>query len=160
MDIQSVFRFNLISSQLALSGSDKFESHSTPTDHRTLTTDHYLMTTNLFSYGTLQSDAVQLATFGRRLEGRPDTLVGYRLTMIPIKDHDVVAKSGATHHRNVQFTGIDSDLVEGTVFTVTRKELEQADAYEDDADYKRMLVQLRSGVSAWIYLNIHQLHLE
>ena len=109
-------------------------------------------TENLFSYGTLQTEAVQLATFGRRLEGKTDILAGYSLTMIQVQDQSFVAMSGATH-RNIQFTGSESDLVEGTVFTVTQKELEQADAYEP-ADYKRALVQLRSGMKAWVYLNI------
>ena len=107
-------------------------------------------TENLFSYGTLQREAVQLATFGRRLEGRPDLLVGYSLTMIRIQDQNFVAVSGAAHHRIVQFTGIASDLVEGTVFTVTKKELEQADAYEP-AGYQRVLARLRSGMNAWVY---------
>ena len=110
---------------------------------------------NLFSYGTLQTEAVQLATFGRRLEGKPDILVGYSLTIVQVEDQNFVALSGAALHRNLQFTGIASDLVEGTVFTVTRKELEQADAYEP-ADYKRVLVQLKSGMNAWVYLNIRQ----
>jgi hypothetical protein len=110
---------------------------------------------SLFSYGTLQTEAVQLATFGRRLEGKPDVLVGYSLTMIQIEDQNFVSLSGATHHRNIQFTGIASDFVEGMVFTVTTKELEKADAYEP-ADYKRILVQLRSGRNAWVYLNIRQ----
>jgi hypothetical protein len=108
---------------------------------------------NLFSYGTLQEEAVQLATFGRRLAGKPDSLAGYIVRMIPIRDQSVVASSGATHYRNVHFTGIASDLVEGTAFIVTMKELEQADVYEAPADYKRVLVQLRSGMSAWVYLN-------
>ena len=112
-------------------------------------------TENLFSYGTLQTEAVQLATFGRRLEGKPDILVGYSLTMIRIQDQDFVAMSGAAHHRIIQFTGIASDLVEGTVFTVTKKELEQADAYEP-ADYKRVLARLRSGIRAWVYVNKRQ----
>jgi hypothetical protein len=112
-------------------------------------------TENLFSYGTLQTETVQLATFGRRLEGKPDILVGYSPTMIQIEDQNFVAISGSAHHRNLQFTGISSDLVEGTVFTVTRKELEQADAYEP-TDYKRVLVQLRSGMNAWVYVNISQ----
>jgi hypothetical protein len=107
-------------------------------------------TENLFSYGTLQTEAVQLATFGRRLEGRPDLLVGYSLTMIRIQDQNFVAVSGGAHHRIVQFTGIASDLVEGTVFTVTKKELEQADAYEP-AGYQRVLARLRSGMNAWVY---------
>ena len=112
-------------------------------------------TENLFSYGTLQTEAVQLATFGRRLEGKPDILAGYSLTMIEIQDQSFVATSGAAHHRNIQFTGIASDLVEGAVFKVTKKELELADAYEP-SDYKRALVQLRSGINAWVYLNIGQ----
>lgn len=112
-------------------------------------------TERLFAYGTLQQEAVQLATFGRMLKGKPDALVGYRLTTIPIEDQDFVAGSGAPHHRNLQFTGNASDLVEGTVFTVHKKELHQADAYEPN-DYKRVVVQLRSGIDAWVYLNVGQ----
>jgi gamma-glutamylcyclotransferase (GGCT)/AIG2-like uncharacterized protein YtfP len=103
-------------------------------------------TESLFSYGTLQTPAVQLATFGRRLQGRPDTLVGYRLTTIRIEDED---------HRNLQFTGSASDYVEGTVFEVTMKEIEQADAYEPDG-YERVSVKLKSGQDAWVYLNKQQ----
>lgn len=32
----------------------------------------------LFSYGTLQQKAVQLATFGRELSGTKEVLVGYQ----------------------------------------------------------------------------------
>lgn len=107
---------------------------------------------SLFTYGTLQLEEVQLATFGRRLEGRRDELTGYRLVMIKIEDDDFVAKSGAADHRNLQFTGDDSDLVEGMVFAVTTKELEQADTYEPEG-YARVQVQCRSGLSAWVYLS-------
>jgi len=31
----------------------------------------------LFSYGTLQQEAVQMSTFGRLLDGQPDELVGF-----------------------------------------------------------------------------------
>lgn len=114
-------------------------------------------TENLFSYGTLQSEAVQLATFGRRLEGKPDQLIGYRVTLIPIavpnSEQQLSASLGATHHRNIQFTGIGSDIVEGTVFTVTKQELERADNYERVADYVRVLVQPASGKNAWVYLH-------
>ena len=104
----------------------------------------------LFSYGTLQTEAVQLSTFGRRLSGSPDALVGYRWRMIKIEDQDFVATSGAEFHRNLEFTGSASDFVEGTVFSVTQQELEQADAYEPDG-YKRVQTQLRSGTEAWVY---------
>lgn len=105
----------------------------------------------LFSYGTLQSEAVQLQTFGRRLEGKPDSLVGFQVVMIRIEDHEFVIKSGNAEHRNLQFTANDAHVVDGTVLTLTYDELQHADAYEPEP-YKRMLVQLRSGTSAWVYI--------
>ena len=106
---------------------------------------------HLFSYGTLQTEAVQLATFGRKLVGEPDTLLGYRQTRLEIQDPGVVATGGAKYHLNVQSTGRDSDVVVGTRFKVTTKELEQADIDEVAADYKRVSVQLKSGTRAWVY---------
>ena len=108
-------------------------------------------TERLFAYGTLQTEPVQLSTFGRRLNGNPDALVGYRLRMIQITDQEFVATSGAEYHRNLEFTGSDSDFVEGTVFSVTQQELEQADAYEPDG-YARIRVKMRSGAEAWVYV--------
>jgi len=107
----------------------------------------------LFTYGTLQLEEVQLETFGRRLEGRPDALIGYRLVMITIEDEAFVIKSGTANHRNIQFTGNPSDVVEGKVFTVTTDELGRGDAYEPEG-YARVLVTLKSGTSAWVYLNL------
>lgn len=107
-------------------------------------------TENLFSYGTLREEEVQLSTFGRRLEGTPDALPGYRLVMVRIEDQDFVVKSGSADHRNVQFTNVPSDYVEGIVFRMTKKELEQADIYEP-VGYGRVLVRLKSGVNAWVY---------
>ena len=111
-------------------------------------------TENLFTYGTLQQEEVQLDTFGRRLEGLPDALPGYRLVMIRIEDQDFVVKSGTADHRNIQFTGSASDFVGGVVFRVTNEELERSDAYEP-VGYERVRVQLRSGMDAWVYLDKH-----
>jgi len=111
-------------------------------------------TENLFSYGTLQTEAVQLAIFRRTLDGTPDALPGYRVTMTATGDQEFIKKTGALHHRNLQFTGVASDIVEGTVFIITRKELEEADTYEP-TDYERVLVQLNSGLKAWVYINSH-----
>ena len=105
----------------------------------------------LFAYGTLQTEAVQMSLFRRRLNGAADALPQYRLRIVRIDDQDFVAASGTADHRDLEFTGDPADLVEGTVFTVTRSEIEQADAYEP-AGYKRVLVQLRSGRNAWVYL--------
>jgi hypothetical protein len=106
----------------------------------------------LFSYGTLQSETVQLATFGRKLDGRRDVLVGYSLVMIEIEDQDFVAASGTKHHRNLRFTGDPSDNVEGTVLSLTEEEIAKADSYEP-AGYERIQVQVRSGSTAWVYIN-------
>ena len=106
----------------------------------------------LFAYGTLQTEAVQLSTFGRTLQGTPDVLVGYRLRMITIADEEFVALSGSAEHRTLQFTGDEADSVAGTTFAVTSEELKRSDDYEPDG-YRRVLVELRSGTEAWVYLN-------
>lgn len=105
----------------------------------------------LFTYGTLQLEEVQVATFGRVLEGRPDALPGYRLVTITIGDEAFVIKSGSAQHRNLQFTGNSSDVVEGKVFLVTKEELARSDSYEPEG-YGRVQVQLKSGTNAWVYL--------
>jgi gamma-glutamylcyclotransferase (GGCT)/AIG2-like uncharacterized protein YtfP len=106
----------------------------------------------LFSYGTLQLEQVQLATFGRKLEGQADEMPGYSLTMLKIDDPEVVATSGKTHHPVVAYTGNSGDRVSGAVFAITPEELAHADDYEVDA-YRRDRVTLASGVSAWVYVD-------
>lgn len=109
-------------------------------------------TEKLFSYGTLRYEAVQLATFGRKLTGNLDTLLGFNLSMVEIKDKGVVETSGDTAHPIITFTGNQTDQVPGFVFDISLEELKNADAYEVD-DYKRISVQLQSGVNAWVYVN-------
>ena len=104
----------------------------------------------LFSYGTLQLESVQRATFGRVLEGTRDELVGFRMGQLEIRDAAVVAASGKTHHPIVRATDNATDRVPGTVYRVSAAELAQADAYEVD-DYVRVRVTLASGTSAWVY---------
>ncbi|WP_322080792.1 gamma-glutamylcyclotransferase family protein [Burkholderia sp. BCC1972] len=106
----------------------------------------------LFSYGTLQLDQVQLATFGRKLVGHPDAMPGYAMTMLKIEDPEVVATSGKTHHPVVAYTGLPGDRVTGAVFAITREELQHADDYEVAA-YRRDRVVLESGVAAWVYVD-------
>jgi hypothetical protein len=108
-------------------------------------------TLRLFSYGTLQTRQVQLATFGRELQGEPDTLPGYVLDRLEIKDPSVVATSGAAHHPIVRPSGNPGDAVAGTVLAISQAELDAADGYEV-ADYARILIRLRSGTQAWVYV--------
>ncbi|NYH18545.1 gamma-glutamylcyclotransferase family protein [Paraburkholderia bryophila] len=109
---------------------------------------------NLFSYGTLQLEAVQLATFSRKLDGQADDMPGFSMTLLKIEDASVVATSGKTHHPVVSYSGNPADKVRGTVFSITPEELAQADAYEV-SDYRRDRVTLASGVSAWVYVANH-----
>lgn len=104
----------------------------------------------LFSYGTLRMPAVQLATFGRLLQGHADTLPGYRLDQLEIRDAAVIGISGMTHHPTVVATGNPADSVSGNVFAITADELAQADDYEVE-DYRRDRVRLASGELAWVY---------
>ncbi|SHH80517.1 gamma-glutamylcyclotransferase family protein [Pollutimonas bauzanensis] len=106
----------------------------------------------LFSYGTLQLEAVQQATFGRKLDGHADQLPGYRLGLLEIRDPAVVATSGKAHHPIVAYTGDARDCVEGMVLRITSAELRQADGYEV-SDYRRDRVVLASGTAAWAYVD-------
>lgn len=106
---------------------------------------------SLFSYGTLQQPEVQLATFGRLLEGRPDSLPGFAVAPLPITDPHVIATSGAAVHTIAVPTGDPGDAIPGLVFTITPAELKAADAYEVDA-YARVEARLGSGARAFVYV--------
>jgi hypothetical protein len=104
----------------------------------------------LFSYGTLQQEAVQVATFGRPLEGQPVELIGFAQLILKIEDAQFVATSGKAYHSIVKFNGRDNSRVSGTVFEVSDNELAIADQYEP-AGYKRISARLASGKQAWVY---------
>lgn len=104
----------------------------------------------LFSYGTLQQEAVQRAQFGRLLEGEADALLGYRIVEEEIRDEQVVALSGLRFHPNL-VPGAAGDQVAGTLYFITEAELAAADDYEVD-EYRRTEVPLKSGRSAWVYV--------
>ncbi|MBV9514401.1 MAG: gamma-glutamylcyclotransferase [Mycobacteriaceae bacterium] len=109
------------------------------------------MTELLFSYGTLRQREVQLTTFGRALNGHADAIVGYELHYVTITDPHVIATSGSDRHPILRPTDHPRAEVQGTVFTITEAELAAADEYEVD-DYRRVLVPLRSGAQAWVYV--------
>jgi len=105
----------------------------------------------LFSYGTLRQRDVQLATFGRELEGYVDAIIGYDLDYVTIIDPHVIATSGSDRHPILRPTDRAGAHVDGTVFTISDAELAAADDYEV-ADYRRISVPLRSGPRAWVYV--------
>ncbi|MDA6070846.1 gamma-glutamylcyclotransferase [Flavobacterium sp. AC] len=106
---------------------------------------------NLFSYGTLQKEQVQMETFGRLLTGKKETLLGYALKMVEITDHEVLRKSGQKFHPIIDFTGNLNDKVEGMLFKISETEILNADKYEVD-DYKRIEVEFQSGEKGFIYV--------
>lgn len=105
----------------------------------------------LFSYGTLQDKAVQLANFGRELSGHHDAMLGYSQRWVEITDPHVLATSGKTRHPIVAPTLEQGASIDGMVFQITEQELAAADAYEV-SDYKRVSVALASGLTAWVYV--------
>lgn len=106
---------------------------------------------NLFSYGTLQLEKVQIESFGRILTGKKDRLFGYRLGNLQITDPDVLAKSEQEFHPIALPSENEQDFIEGVLFEITSEELAQADRYEV-SDYKRIEVTFESGKSGWIYV--------
>jgi len=107
----------------------------------------------LFSYGTLQHENVQLATFGRPLQAQKDELAQFERSLVEIEDLQVVAISGKTHHANVTYNGRSDSRVSGAVFEITDAELAAADRYEKIAAYRRIQVLLVSGQQAWVYVD-------
>ena len=114
--------------------------------------DSEAYTEALFSYGTLQLEAVQMALFGRLLAGSPDALSGFEPVPLKIDDQEVVAISGKAQHPMATFTGRTSDVVSGMVFAVTPDEIQNADKYEVP-DVKRVSIVLQSGMRAWAYVD-------
>jgi hypothetical protein len=105
----------------------------------------------LFSFGTLQLAEVQRATFGRLLDGCPDTLLGYVLAPLEISDPEVVRLSGKPVHSIARRTGDPSDLIPGVVLLIDEAELRRCDAYEVDA-YAPVEALLASGTHAFVYV--------
>jgi gamma-glutamylcyclotransferase (GGCT)/AIG2-like uncharacterized protein YtfP len=99
----------------------------------------------LFSYGTLQQEAVQISLFGRLLQGQPDQLVGFEQSLVEIEE-----AGGKVSHAIVRLNGRHDSRVSGTVLEISEAELTTADAYEPAA-YERISTKLASGKLAWVY---------
>lgn len=106
----------------------------------------------LFSYGTLQLEAVQMATFGRLLAGDRDILQGYELMPLEIEDLTVISISGKRHQTIARFTGRPADTIPRVVYALTPEEIRRADEYEV-APCLRISAVLQSGIRAWVYVD-------
>lgn len=94
-----------------------------------------------------------MSTFGRRLSGQRDDLLGFEPSLVAIEDPEVVARLGRTHHANVTFNGNEDSSVVGTAFEITDAELASADKFEAAFFYKRITAPLASGKQAWVYVD-------
>ena len=97
----------------------------------------------LFVYGTLRDPDVQRAVFGRTVGAEPDSIVGHRLGTIEI--------DGEAYFL-LQPSEDTADEVPGLVLSLTEAELALADAYEGEVHYARVMVSLRSGRDAFVYV--------
>lgn len=111
----------------------------------TSTTPH-----RVFAYGTLRQENVQQALYGRKVETTDDALEGWRLDWVNITDPEVIAASGA-HRHPILRKGDAQDMVVGAYLRLTDEELATTDEYEVE-DYSRIVVNLASGVEAFVYV--------
>jgi len=107
----------------------------------------------IFSYGSLQEEAVQLSVYGRVLRGEPDALLHCVRELIAVPSWHKAAASGVAHYANVVFTPGSDSRVAGTALELTDAELTASDGYEQDADYVRVMATLASGRRAWVYVS-------
>jgi hypothetical protein len=99
-----------------------------------------------FSYGTLQKEETQLELLGRILNGTSDSLRGYKLSLIDIKDQSITGC-----HPVAMLTKDKDDIIDGTIFEVTAEDLELFDSYKVD-DFRKVKAVLDSGKEAWLYV--------
>ena len=109
------------------------------------------MNENLFSYGTLQKEEVQIELFGRFLNGVKDVLRGYKSVSIEITDEAFLAKGEDKIQTTLVPTNNENDIIEGMVFEISKEEILLSDKYEPTG-YKRVEVKLDSRKAAWIYV--------
>ena len=103
----------------------------------------------LFTYGTLQNEAIQLDLFGRTLKGEVDHIKGFRVQELRFtSDHPEVPRRA---YPAAIYTANPTDMIRGKVYRLSESELKQADQYETEA-YSRIEVLLASGITAWIYV--------
>lgn len=99
----------------------------------------------LFTYGSLQNSDIQENLFGRTLNGTPETLIGYIVKEIQIEE-----EFGLIKYPIIVETHNSNETINGIVYAITDKELQQCDLYEG-LHYKRVEVQLQSNQKAWAY---------
>lgn len=95
----------------------------------------------LFSYGSLQEEAVQLNLYNRVLAGKKDYLEAFAFSNQKIASlYPIIFKTDNL-----------TDRIVGMVFEISEEELLITDEYEGDS-YRKVQVKLKSGIIAWCYV--------
>ncbi len=97
------------------------------------------MLENLFIYGTLRDDTVQMKVIGKHITGTQDTLLKYEKSTIDI--------NGRTYPIALPN---EKSQIDGETIKLTQEELAKVDEYETDA-YQRVKIILASNTEAWVY---------
>ena len=95
----------------------------------------------LFVYGTLLDPQVQQMVFGRPVPGHPDRLPGFVR-----RERSVAGRYAEVVRDPAKEAGVS-----GQRLVLDGPELARADVYETSL-YYRELVELASGLKAWVYL--------
>ncbi|MFJ5264939.1 gamma-glutamylcyclotransferase family protein [Streptomyces sp. NPDC088387] len=106
----------------------------------------------LFSYGALQDIGVQEQFLGRTVDGTPDHLPGFVLTVAELDDTDLIAATGSARHPMAVLGTSSGTRVRGTVYLLTEAELDAVDRHSG-VGFHRVPVELGSGITAWAYVD-------
>ncbi len=101
---------------------------------------------NLFVYGTLQQEKIQIDIFGKRVPGKKDILPGYEKYTIRIPEN-----AGGSSYPAIKPSLKNESKVKGIVLPIQEKDLILTDRYEGNSYFRKKL-KLESGISAWTYI--------
>jgi gamma-glutamylcyclotransferase (GGCT)/AIG2-like uncharacterized protein YtfP len=93
----------------------------------------------IFSYGTLQFDAVMEAVVGRCFEAVPARLYGYERRVVSGQNYPAIVRNEEKFTEGTLFGGLDPET------------LVRLDLFEGSL-YRRDWVRLETGVGAWAYV--------
>jgi gamma-glutamylcyclotransferase (GGCT)/AIG2-like uncharacterized protein YtfP len=98
---------------------------------------------SIFAYGTLQLDAVMEAVTGRRFQGVPAVLDGYRRRLVADRTYPAVVPAQGEQTEGTLLRGLDEET------------LARLDVFEGPL-YRRRRLPVRAGggerVEAWVYV--------
>ncbi|MDO3694720.1 gamma-glutamylcyclotransferase family protein [Wenyingzhuangia sp. chi5] len=97
----------------------------------------------LFTYGTLQDESVQLALFNKTLKGSIDSIIGFEKQEITLDGviYPILVKNNKS-----------TKVIKGTCYDLSDQEILICDEYEGN-EYKRIVIELCSGIEAWVYIS-------